>query len=400
MADTALLARTEPLFKEVYPVAVQSLINGKTVLASNLERVSDDIDIGPPATARVPLRTGRNPGLGARGFRETLPTAYNSKWEKATIQLAYNYASFYIPGQYLKATGKEAAFATFLTEEIEATTESAALDYNRQLYGDGTGVLAVCAAGGPSLTVTVDTTKYLFLGQIVDIRDVATGTPVANGTNRTITAMTATTITLDAAGGTVTTAATDRVYNNGSRNNEIDGIRAMVSAGDPPKGPYQGLAVATQPLWAATIDTSAVDPSEDYWQSVIDKIDIASGTGGDPLIIITTHGIRAFFAKSLLADRRIIGDTMTLKGGFKAVTWNGNAIVAERDATPKRTDFINLTYVREYQMADWGFMDQAGSRLIVDPAGSDGYIARLFKYSNLGCHHRGAHGAATNQNVA
>jgi len=104
-----LLTRTQAFFKEVLPMAAESLINGETVLASNLERVSKGIVIGPPAKARVPLRIGRNPAVGARSFKGALPKPGNSRWASTLVTLGYNYGTLYIPGQYFKAKTADAA---------------------------------------------------------------------------------------------------------------------------------------------------------------------------------------------------------------------------------------------------------------------------------------------------
>src|SRR3990167_2237094 len=169
-----LLTRTQAFFKEVLPMAAESLINGETVLASNLERVSKGIVIGPPAKARVPLRIGRNPAVGARSFKGALPKPGNSRWASTLVTLGYNYGTLYIPGQYFKAKTADAAFGNYLTEESEALVESLKLDYNRQLLGDATGILATCGVmGAPGDVIPVSDTKWFYIDQIVDIRTTA-----------------------------------------------------------------------------------------------------------------------------------------------------------------------------------------------------------------------------------
>ena len=395
-----LLTRTQAFFKEVLPMAAESLINGETVLASNLERVSKGIVIGPPAKARVPLRIGRNPAVGARSFKGALPKPGNSRWASTLVTLGYNYGTLYIPGQYFKAKTADAAFGNYLTEESEALVESLKLDYNRQLLGDATGILATCGVmGAPGDVIPVSDTKWFYIDQIVDIRTTATGAVLA--AEYTVVAVDTVTseITLvdeNGAAASTTTAATHSVYVAGARNVEIKGLKSINSDVNPPLGPLQEIDVADVDIWKANVlATGGAAPTETLLEDFMDSIDARTRTGRNKKLLLTTYKIRQKFAQSIRDDRQIPGDTMVLKGGFKAVWWNDNPIVAERDQDAGRLDAVDLKFTKEWTMSGWETMDQGGSRLIPDPNGTDGYIVRFYKYSQAATTHRATGGTRT-----
>ena len=382
---TVTLADVSALFKEVYPEKIQNQINLSSVLLANLTRTNRNIEIGTPSVARVPFRVGRNPAVGARAFMTPAPDAGHSRNRSGTIALAYNYGVGIIPGQFFRAKGTEAAFASYLQSEIDGLTESAKSDENRQLLGDGRGILStITDPVAPTNTLTVSDTRGHFIGQRVDIVEITTG--VAAATARHVTAIDPVAITVTFDGAALDPGANHAFYTEGARHQEIIGLRAAISDANPLLGPYLGIDVA-EPTWRATVtDATAFppgDPTEDLFQRTLDAVDVASGRGGTPKLMIGTHATRRNFANTLLSDRRIVSDTMTLKGGFKAVSWNNNAFVTDKDQGTGRLDFLDLEMARLYEMSDWDFMDEDGNRLFRDPDGRDAYTFTLFSYKQF-----------------
>lgn len=396
-----IIASVSDTLKTVYPERIVAQFYRKFPLLSEIKRTTKGIQIGPTSFAHVPLMIGENPGIGSRGFMEEMPSADLSQHEAAQVRLKNLYASLIVPGQLLKATSSEAAIAAYLTNETENLTVSAQRDTNRQLHGDGRGILANAAAGGPSLTVTVGAgqTKHLFRRRIIDIRDPATGVAIANGEHRRIVTVNpaANTITLDAAGGNVTTVGTEAIYNNGSRNVELTGLDAMVDDTNPALGNYLGVDANVVTEWRASdIDATGVGVpggpglTERLLQHAADTCDLASGDGANAKLLVTTHDARSDFLASLQTQKRYVNE-VDFHAGFKALDWNGNMLVVDRDTPTGHLWGVDLQFVRMYQMADWEFLDQAGSRLQPDTDRRDAYIATLFKYCELATVKRSAH---------
>jgi hypothetical protein len=394
MSIAVTKASIEAIFKEVAPERIQTQIYRDFPLVKQFEPNERDIEIGDPSYARVPLMVGEVESVGARAFMGTLPDGSHAEYGTAKVRLAYLYGQVAVPGQWLKPKSSKAAFASYLTEQLDAVSVSAKRDMNRQIHGDGRGILAIATPGGPSATVTVDTTKHLRRRMKVDVIDRDTG--VVTSAERTIVSVNPAgpSVTLDAAVTIPAGPAVTAIYRTGARNVELNGLAAAVSASDPALGPLQDVPVATVPEWAATeFDATTAGfggaVSEELFQHVHGLIDQAVGGGYDKKLMVCPHVIRDRYATKLKTQQRFL-NPMELKGGFKALSWNDNAFIVDKDTAAATVWLLDPEYIRMYRMGDWDFMDEDGSRLARDPNNRDAYIATLYKYCQIGWMKRGA----------
>jgi hypothetical protein len=116
---------------------------------------------------------GRNQGIGARNVREKLPTAGAQKYKQAHLYLKNLYGSIEVDGQLFEQAAEDyQAFINVVDNEIKGLRRDLAVDMNRQIYGDGSGTLAVVAeAATASTTVEFDSVHYVDYGMIVDVLD-------------------------------------------------------------------------------------------------------------------------------------------------------------------------------------------------------------------------------------
>lgn len=218
-----------------------------TVLHARLKRTNADIK-GNDVIITTQIQGEQGIGSVARGG--TLPTASPAEYLKATATLKYHYATITLYGQdrILSEGQSNERIASILSEKVMSIGETYATDFNRQLWGDGTGVLSYAeATTGPTTIINVSNIMFFRLGMPVDIWDAS-----ASAYETTGDVITAITDDGDGTGKiTLTTGITnslvtdDTIYRSGSKGNELTGITAAIAS----TGTYLGINRATYPQW-------------------------------------------------------------------------------------------------------------------------------------------------------
>lgn len=306
------LTSLSAILKNQYIGPVREQLNNEIILLNRIEKDSESV-VGKNFT--IPLHYSRNSGVGARAENASLPTAGQQGYKEAIVPMRYLYGRIQISGQSIKAArSNEGAFLRAVDSEMKGVTKDLKADLNRQLYNDGTGVLTTCGTTSNSTTVTVDSTKYLSVGMIVDIRVKSTGVAVTNGTAVTIlTIASATTFTVADA---VTTDNTHGVYRAGNRNNEVMGLAGIAATTDPISGGLHGLDVSTYAWWKGIVNSNSGTNraiSEVLLQKVID--DVETTGSGKVSAMYTSHGVRRAY-QALLTSQKIYQNVQKFNGGL------------------------------------------------------------------------------------
>jgi hypothetical protein len=225
----------------------------------------------------------------------------------------------------------------------------------------------------------------------VDILVKATGATTAGVVNTTVVSITSATVFVVAAAPT-TPASIDNtyaVYLAGSRNLENMGLAGIASASDPASGALQGLAVATYPWWKANVlanGGTARAISETLLQTAMDTTEqFSSGTAS---AIYTTYGVRRAYQAVLSALKQYV-NPLELKGGYKALDFNGLPLIADKDCPAKKLFIPDESKLKIYRLSDTEWMDDDGA-ILSRVSGEDAYEAVLYLYQELGCHERNA----------
>jgi hypothetical protein len=152
-----------------------------------------------------------------------LPSAESRQFDEGKVAVARLAHTIEITMDEFEMLRREAAGAVdVVADGMSSGVSMMTRTLARQTHGDGSGVLARCDVTAGSLTVNLQTTasnqydrdrsNWLEVnGSYVDLVDATTGAAIANGENRFIVDMdddyAPTTVTLDTAGGVVTTTA-------------------------------------------------------------------------------------------------------------------------------------------------------------------------------------------------
>lgn len=381
-----LISQISDILKNQYLGPIREQLNNDIVLLKRLEKDSESV-VGQNFT--IPLHVARNEGIGAIADGGNLPTAGAQGYKQAIVPMRYLYGRIEIGGPAMKATrNSEGAFVRLLEAEMKGIARDLKSDVNRQLFGDGTGILATCGTTAGATTVVVASTAKLRVGMIVDIVKKADGTTGTGATGRVITAISSATAFV-ISGAAITTDNTYCVYRSGSRNLEMMGLGGIVADTDPAGGALQGLAVASNPIWKANILANGGTPraiTETLMQQAMDITEQAGA--GKTTALFTTFGVRRAYMALLKTNQQFVNET-EFDGGFKALSYNGLPLIPDKDCPAKSVYFIDENSLKFYELADWDWMDEDGA-VLSRVSGKDAYEATMYKYAELGCSARNA----------
>lgn len=166
----ASLATASAILKEIYEPRIRKQLEDENVALKRIEKSSDGVEntVGGRYVTFA-IKTRRNSGIGARNELEALPTPGQQGNAAARVGLKYQYGGIRLTGQAMKlADSNYQAFASVLDQEVTGLKDDLAKDLNRQVYGDGSGVVATLDAS-TGTTLTAEDVMYMQEGMQVDI---------------------------------------------------------------------------------------------------------------------------------------------------------------------------------------------------------------------------------------
>lgn len=392
MADTASY---DAVFTEVVEPRINSILDESSIalrLAQRRQRKFNGKQF------EIPLNIGHNQGIGARSEFGDLPAAGQEEYKRAIYTPADNWAQMKFSQRLIEmAKSDKGALKDAISSETDGLLKSVKQELNRQIFGDGTGLLANTGVTAASTTVVCTNTKHIKVNMRVDILTRATG--AVKAADRKVTQVTPNaSFVID--GAAVTTDANDGVYRAGNRvgatNYEFAGLQAMVAA----TGTFGGLSPATAGLeqWYSTVNAAVGLLTDENMQATWDAPAERGVDASTDRILIGTYGTRRTFGKLLQSQRRFNVGTRKAEhpklagGGFDSLEYNGTDFLVDR-MCPAQTNYYIDNEAWEYLVLARGFKTEDGSKLKDD--GGTGYKAPYFVMSCLGSDNRGAHSAQT-----
>lgn len=392
MADLASVA---PMLKEVWQKGHATVFSQEIVALNRIESTSDGMK--EDHTGRyvvIPLTVRRPQGIGSRAARTTLPKPGKTGYEGTRLEILTQYGVGDIDAQTLHLVdGDPGAAIDALDEELTNLRESFTKDYARQVYGDGSGVLATVSAITGNV-LTVDSVQYIAEEMLLDSS--ADSTTVA-AAEFEVTAVDedALDVTVDDATG-ITVG--DVLVRNGNLNQEISGWGLMVD--DTLE--YQNLDPADERQWAASVKD---DPAHAYSELEVtaqfQKIRRKAGAQKEPTVMFTEDGIeRAIF--STLSATREFHNTVEFGHGYSALPFHRGSktipMVTDPDyptdpaAATGEILGIHEPSVKVHKHAKGlHFAEETGSMFIADSNRTDTWEFRIRQHSQLGAKQRNNH---------
>jgi hypothetical protein len=262
---------------------------------------------------------------------------------------------------------------------MEGLVKSSIFNFGRMLFGDGSGVLGTITGDPIDGDIPMDDVSGIFEGMTVSFADpfgdILEDIPAKKVTsvdrkNKTFT------IDVPVAGGLI--CADMQVVVQDSSGNEITGLKAIFSNSKT----LYGLERSKNPFLIPYIKEEVGEISENIIQTAID--DIENDAGSSINFIVCSFGVRRAMQELLSKNRRSI-DTMELAGGFKAMSYNGIPIVADRFCPEGTMYLLNTEDFALHQLCDWQWMEGDDGKVLKQVPGKPVYTATLVKYVDLLC---------------
>ncbi len=364
--------------KDAYLGVVSEALNIKAnPLLAKISQTSNDVW----GKEIIKLTTfGVNGGVGAGTETGALPTSAGNKYVKFVSSLKNLYGVIELSDKAIRASETNVgSFVNLLNSEMEGLIKASNFNFSRMLFGNGTGKLANVSAIA-STNITVDSVKNLMEGQVIDLYKTGNDAP----------SLTARITKIDRANKKVYLSATNSITIGeketyfitlqNSKDQEITGIGALF---DSSVTSLYGVTKADY-NWMSPVTKTATDGTltEDLMQNCIDDIDEVGGSVVD--YITCSNNVRRIYQKLLTATRSNI-DVMDLQGGFKALSYNGIPVVADRFIEDGNMYLLSTKDFALHQLCDWRWLEDEGGKIIRQKPGYPAFTATLVKYADLIC---------------
>ncbi len=319
------------------------------------------------------VRYGVNGGVGAGTEEGALPTAGSNRYAQFVASLKNLYGTIEISDKAIRASASnEGAFVSLLNDEMEGLVKSSSFNFGRMLFGDGTGKIATVSAVSGTV-YTVDSVRNIAEGMIVDLYE--GGTAIA--TARTVTAVDRAQKKITLSGATVADAVDAIVVLQGSYNLEITGLGGIF--GD--SATLYGVNRSENP-WLKPYEKASVGAlTEAEVQKAIDALEEVAGSKVN--FIVCSWGVRRALMNVLSQYRQT--ESMDLEGGFRAISFNGIPVVADRFCPEGTMYLLNTDDFCLHQLCDWQWLEGEEGAILKQKAGKPVYTATLVKYAELIC---------------
>lgn len=388
MAENLTMAQTLKMYENALKENYLPVLNNQLGIEPSpfLAKIKKIPLKGDKIVATAPVGLSGGFGFGEEG--KATPTAGNVRMEKFIVRPKDMYVNIAISAKAVRLTSDSGAMANALDTEVQGAFATAKWNVGRSLFGNGTGVLAkVTASDGSTNTISVDDTKFLKEGLMVDIYAEGGGAPVSGGECRRILAV-------DRVGNTVTVSGTAQAWGAGfmtvqnSYNREITGLGAIM---DTNVKTLYGMDRGTNPF----MNPIAMDADGDIDDGIITKVlrraQNEKGSNVDTLLC----GDAAYdhYVTYLRTNNIRVEDmSKTITGGFKAIKF----VFANREV-----DIINESFVPDTEMwgvdstkcalhsQEWEFADLQGGGIFNLMEGQSIYRALLANYGDLICENPG-----------
>ncbi len=369
------LTNADKALKSFYLDVVAEQLNYKTnPLLSAIKQTTDDVW---GKEVRKLAIYGMNGGIGAGTEDGDLPDAVGNNYEQFVVTLKNLYGTIEISDKAVRASeNNSGAFVSLLNAEMEGLLKASSFNFGRMLFGDGSGTLAVVSQVAGNVA-TVDSVKNLMEGMVIDFRT-DDGEIIASASQKRIVAINRANKTVTVSGSISGVEAGSIITIQGSYNNEITGLKAIFSE----SGNLYGLNKATHSWLKPYVKTNAGAISEQAIQLALDTIEENSGSTVN--FIVCSWGVRRAL-QNLFAENKRFVDTLELAGGYKALSYNGIPIVADRFCPEGTMYLLNTNDFTLHQLCDWQWLEGEDGKVLKQVAGKPVYTATLVKYADLIC---------------
>jgi len=368
------IENADKALKDYYLDAVTAQLNdGISPFYSAVEKNASNV-FGKDVKIAVVRGTSGNVMAGAEDAN--LPDPYKNRYLDITVPLKNLYGTIEISDKALRASrDTSGAFVNLVNAEMEGLILSAKQNFQRMLFGDGSGALCSISAKTSGTVYKVDNVKEYFVGMCVDIA----GAGIAGNdlTGLYITAVDVKNSTVTFSSAVTSTVTGGKIYPHGSKDNELTGLGAIFD-GDI----LYGYSKASEPYFAPYKVDAGGTLTEDNLTDVIDYME--ENFNSRINMIICSYKTRRKIAALIANERRVVNST-DANTGYGVVTVNNIPVYADKFCPDDRILFLNTDDFCLSQLCDWEWLEDEGGKILKQVPGKAAYCATLVKYAELIC---------------
>lgn len=346
----------------------------------------------------VPATYGVSGGVSTAAETSTFPVAGGTLIKNFTGDVKNLFGIIQLSDKVMKASrDSKGAFKSAMTMEMDRIVKTLARNVDRQLHGDGTGIITqINHSGGYSAATALvcDDVSNLEIGMIIDILNHSTHAVEADAVRITNIARSTKTITVASA---VTVTDDADVCIQDSYNLELTGLGAILVA----SGTYYGLDRATYGWLVPDITNVNGVIDELDLQQAIDNADLNHGTNVD--FIIASYGVRNSIMQLLKTYVQNL-EVMKLEGGFTSIKYNGIDVIADRYVPIQTAYLLDSKTFTEFNYGDWDWLPGDNGSVLRSSATAAILQGVLIKYCDVFCHNPGGqtklYGITENDGIA
>lgn len=318
-----------------------------SIFLAQLERDQEHVE---GFKIRMALSYGVTGGIGNRSDTGTLPSVNPRKFVQAEWETLNTFVKIQLSDKAIQASrSNRGAFIQALSHDMEKAEKDAKRDYSRQVMSDGTGLLATVTAvssAGNVRTCTLDSAKWFNEGMLIDVYTTTTKdtseaevTAVDKDTNKIVF--------------TATTAPEndDIIFLAGNRDLELTGVKKVMTKDNT----IYNINRANNKWFNPMVKAVNGEIAEVKIQEGID--DAEDETGNTINFLIAEKGVRRAYVNYLSALKQIV-NSLDLKGGFKAISFNGIPLTADKYCANGELLALSLSNWKMYEMADWDWINK------------------------------------------
>ncbi len=323
---------------------------------------------------------GINGGIGAGSEEGNLPSSAGNNYEQFVCTLKNLYGTIEISDKAVRASENDTgAFVNLLNAEMEGLLKASCFNFGRMLFGDGSGVLA-SVKGVSGTTVSLDGVKNVVEGMVIDFLD-DVGDPLSGVSARRIVGVDRANETISVSGTALTESLVpvgSVITVQGSYGKELTGLGAIFGT----SGYLYGLSRSTNKWLLPYVKNNVGSITETVLQTAIDYLEENAGSRVD--FIVCSSGVKRAFQQHLATYKRN-ADVMDLKGGYKAISYNGIPLVSDRFCPNGTMYLLNTKDFALHQLCDWKWLEGEDGSVLKQTPGKPTYTATLVKYADLIC---------------
>ena len=324
------------------------------------------------------IRYGVN-GVVAAGETDEI-TAFDSNYAQFIAPLKNLYGTIEISDKAIRASqNSEGAFVNLLNEEMDNMVKSASVQFGRMLFGDGSGKVATVVSVEGAELVTVDNVKSIFEGMSLHAFSnigAYVSEFIVKNVDREKKQLTVKGLSMGA------TFLTEGCYFSTQKtaNQELTGLAAIFNTDSET---LYGVSRQGRSYMTPYVKAEVGEIDEETIQTAIDKIEENSGSKVN--FIVCSWGVRRALAAYYRAHN-IVLSTQEIEGGYKAISFNGIPVVADRFCPEGTMYLLNTDDFCIHQLCDWQWLEGDDGKVLSKLPSKPVYSATLVKYAELMCY--------------